>query len=195
MYRPRCACNLRTRFCRSRVLSTLKTTYKIIFRICYCFFRINRNYTKFKYICIELYYFFFSSRRRHTRFKCDWSSDVCSSDLTWLRDRARGEQPARNQRLQRRIPCGVESAPPADRGTSRKGKSARRGSRTDRGAPDARREARTLTRSDAIAAQGNGSAVRQSTGARCRSGAGAKRAAKGRTRRESHRPGARLLAR
>src|SRR2546430_11090620 len=23
---------------------------------------------------------FFSSRRRHTRFDCDWSSDVCSSD-------------------------------------------------------------------------------------------------------------------
>src|SRR5260370_27515646 len=29
----------------------------------------------------ENYNFFFSSRRRHTRFKCDWSSDVCSSDL------------------------------------------------------------------------------------------------------------------
>src|SRR5207237_5465189 len=28
------------------------------------------------------HFFFFSSRRRHTRFKCDWSSDVCSSDLT-----------------------------------------------------------------------------------------------------------------
>src|SRR5260370_25496184 len=28
------------------------------------------------------YFFFFSSRRRHTRFKCDWSSDVCSSDLS-----------------------------------------------------------------------------------------------------------------
>src|SRR5260370_20975445 len=28
-----------------------------------------------------LCFFFFSSRRRHTRFKCDWSSDVCSSDL------------------------------------------------------------------------------------------------------------------
>src|SRR2546430_409089 len=28
-----------------------------------------------------LYCFFFSSRRRHTRFDCDWSSDVCSSDL------------------------------------------------------------------------------------------------------------------
>src|SRR5205085_7987664 len=27
------------------------------------------------------FYFFFSSRRRHTRFDCDWSSDVCSSDL------------------------------------------------------------------------------------------------------------------
>src|SRR2546430_10317556 len=29
--------------------------------------------------CTDL--FFFSSRRRHTRFDCDWSSDVCSSDL------------------------------------------------------------------------------------------------------------------
>src|SRR2546430_9752798 len=29
--------------------------------------------------------FFFSSRRRHTRFDCDWSSDVCSSDLCGLR--------------------------------------------------------------------------------------------------------------
>src|SRR5436305_15340295 len=29
--------------------------------------------------------FFFSSRRRHTRCGRDWSSDVCSSDLsTWL---------------------------------------------------------------------------------------------------------------
>src|SRR2546430_7991420 len=26
--------------------------------------------------------FFFSSRRRHTCFDCDWSSDVCSSDLS-----------------------------------------------------------------------------------------------------------------
>src|SRR5256886_6716357 len=30
------------------------------------------------YVC---FFFFFSSRRRHTRFDCDWSSDVCSSDL------------------------------------------------------------------------------------------------------------------
>src|SRR5260221_6214174 len=35
--------------------------------------------------------FFFSSRRRHTRSLCDWSSDVCSSDLSspW-RDRILG---------------------------------------------------------------------------------------------------------
>src|SRR2546430_11893718 len=30
--------------------------------------------------------FFFSSRRRHTRFDCDWSSDVCSSDIATLRE-------------------------------------------------------------------------------------------------------------
>src|SRR6266480_4993156 len=29
-----------------------------------------------------IFFFFFSSRRRHTRLTCDWSSDVCSSDLT-----------------------------------------------------------------------------------------------------------------
>src|SRR5437868_14553135 len=31
---------------------------------------------------IHFFFFFFSSRRRHTRSKRDWSSDVCSSDLT-----------------------------------------------------------------------------------------------------------------
>src|SRR6266480_2350734 len=35
------------------------------------------------------FFFFFSSRRRHTRLTCDWSSDVCSSDLAGL-DRASG---------------------------------------------------------------------------------------------------------
>src|SRR2546430_4764002 len=32
-------------------------------------------------VCVRDVFFFFSSRRRHTRFDCDWSSDVCSSDL------------------------------------------------------------------------------------------------------------------
>src|SRR5206468_7004744 len=31
------------------------------------------------------YFFFFSSRRRHTRSDRDWSSDVCSSDLSHRR--------------------------------------------------------------------------------------------------------------
>src|SRR2546430_6439962 len=35
-------------------------------------------------ICHVSFFFFFSSRRRHTRFDCDWSSDVCSSDLSDL---------------------------------------------------------------------------------------------------------------
>src|SRR5438093_12463521 len=29
-----------------------------------------------------VFFFFFSSRRRHTRLVSDWSSDVCSSDLS-----------------------------------------------------------------------------------------------------------------
>src|SRR5689334_23661656 len=36
-----------------------------------------------------LFFFFFSSRRRHTRWNCDWSSDVCSSDLTRRSESAR----------------------------------------------------------------------------------------------------------
>src|SRR5438309_5807166 len=32
-------------------------------------------------MCLFFFFFFFSSRRRHTRWNCDWSSDVCSSDL------------------------------------------------------------------------------------------------------------------
>src|SRR5256885_10000102 len=31
---------------------------------------------------IQVHLFFFSSRRRHTRLQGDWSSDVCSSDLS-----------------------------------------------------------------------------------------------------------------
>src|SRR5688572_25578010 len=44
----------------------------LLFTECYMFFM-------FFYF---FFFFFFSSRRRHTRFDCDWSSDVCSSDLS-----------------------------------------------------------------------------------------------------------------
>src|SRR5690625_5967341 len=40
---------------------------------------------------VYLYFFFFSSRRRHTSWPCDWSSDVCSSDLEEGRDRLGGD--------------------------------------------------------------------------------------------------------
>src|SRR5688572_32515138 len=50
-----------------------------------------------------VFFFFFSSRRRHTRFDCDWSSDVCSSDLRswrhqWRRLGTRGESHRRGSR-------------------------------------------------------------------------------------------------
>src|SRR5256886_13469524 len=54
-------------------------------------------------MCLDVYlsrfFFFFSSRRRHTRFDCDWSSDVCSSDLavayrrSWLKEAGAHEYP------------------------------------------------------------------------------------------------------
>src|SRR2546427_9736795 len=44
-------------------------------------------------LCV-FFFFFFSSRRRHTRFDCDWSSDVCSSDL-WVRNQLVGTGKAR----------------------------------------------------------------------------------------------------
>src|SRR2546430_4631836 len=52
-------------------------------------------------IVIHLYsIFFFSSRRRHTRFDCDWSSDVCSSDLNGAADRFHSLSLLRIQRVQ-----------------------------------------------------------------------------------------------
>src|SRR6266853_603630 len=50
---------------------------------------MNRVSSTFQYLCFS---FFFSSRRRHTRFDCDWSSDVCSSDLhdPWKTEDATG---------------------------------------------------------------------------------------------------------
>src|SRR2546427_5610865 len=40
-------------------------------------------------LCFLVFFFFFSSRRRHTRFDCDWSSDVCSSDLLEVNENCR----------------------------------------------------------------------------------------------------------
>src|SRR2546430_7370776 len=70
-------------------------------------------------------FFFFSSRRRHTRFDCDWSSDVCSSDLRRgvcpgrpVRLRLAGEQRGGSRRGERDRPpdedeCGEHRRPAA----------------------------------------------------------------------------------
>src|SRR5689334_24792431 len=41
-------------------------------------------------------FFFFSSRRWHTRWNCDWSSDVCSSDLFLIKGFAFRQKLLRN---------------------------------------------------------------------------------------------------
>src|SRR2546430_9192257 len=45
---------------------------------------VHRELLDGGYVYVAVHFFFFSSRRRHTRFDCDWSSDVCSSDLAAL---------------------------------------------------------------------------------------------------------------
>src|SRR3712207_405174 len=73
--------------------------------------------------------FFFSSRRRHTIYWRDWSSDVCSSDLRWLRA-------PRGPRLSGRPPPAGRDGPPPNRGSLRI-RRRRRGGRSDRCRPDA----------------------------------------------------------
>src|SRR5437588_7967588 len=48
-------------------------------RVVHCVLIVSLIYLMLIYLFFS--YFFFSSRRRHTRSLCDWSSDVCSSDL------------------------------------------------------------------------------------------------------------------
>src|SRR5947207_7360631 len=66
-------------------------------------------------IFVFFVFFFFSSRRRHTRSLCDWSSDVCSSDLSRLgAERCRRSRlwmapararPVETQRAHAKTPC------------------------------------------------------------------------------------------
>src|SRR5215211_8834112 len=65
-------------------------------------------------------FFFFSSRRRHTRSLCDWSSDVCSSDLGRsgrrpTRVRA-GVVPEDDATPRRPVPGATRDRPAADDG-------------------------------------------------------------------------------
>src|SRR2546430_7128634 len=56
---------------------------------------------------VRVVVFFFSSRRRHTRFDCDWSSDVCSSDLPPEQVRNMQQAPAMQ------VPPNMSEAAPA----------------------------------------------------------------------------------
>src|SRR5436853_4509073 len=65
------------------------------------------------FLCL---FFFFSSRRRHTRCLSDWSSDVCSSDLTYFQGflveiSARKEAEAARAEAERRYRTMVEALP------------------------------------------------------------------------------------
>src|SRR5689334_24558806 len=74
------------------------------------------------------FFFFFSSRRRHTRWNCDWSSDVCSSDLRgcattasspWTRcRRARRCPRVSRARSPHRCDSSPDCPPRRDRGTA-----------------------------------------------------------------------------
>src|SRR5437588_4216911 len=60
--------------------------YLCIFLSFFFFFYFYIYFFLFIYcVLFLLFFFFFSSRRRHTRSLCDWSSDVCSSDLNVVR--------------------------------------------------------------------------------------------------------------
>src|SRR5256886_14664399 len=63
-------------------------------------------------------FFFFSSRRRHTRFDCDWSSDVCSSDLVVVADRpsAQGDERRAGSHRCRVLDEGADEGGPQRRG-------------------------------------------------------------------------------
>src|SRR2546430_7168382 len=54
--------------------------------------------------------FFFSSRRRHTRFDCDWSSDVCSSDLKAIEKGSGQHCYLTNQEAKRKLGSMVQAA-------------------------------------------------------------------------------------
>src|SRR6266480_5416343 len=56
--------------------------------------RYNTEKRKIGSLSFLHWFFFFSSRRRHTRLTCDWSSDVCSSDLQPLVQLSRARSPA-----------------------------------------------------------------------------------------------------
>src|SRR5690242_5376086 len=125
-------------------------------------------------------FFFFSSRRRHTRLTCDWSSDVCSSDLLEV-----VEALTKPVALRRAVVLAVLLAPhrlvaggagqpspqatehgPILRATCRACGSASRAARACEGAPRTPRTRRRTSRRTAPSRRGSGEAsgLRRGTG-------------------------------
>src|SRR3712207_7200848 len=90
-------------------------------------------YTQSKYIvsyfsAILTFFFFFSSRRRHTRYWRDWSSDVCSSDLSRRRVRETHLAPCEDRCVSRTLrelwpkpptnPCSTRTSSPSSNSSS-----------------------------------------------------------------------------
>src|SRR5256884_1756921 len=68
--------------------TTNRRRQQLSIRLVIYYYQANIKYitkTLCRDFCSLFYFFFFSSRRRHTRCSRDWSSDVCSSDLSWTR--------------------------------------------------------------------------------------------------------------
>src|SRR5689334_24141299 len=79
------------------ILYILNFVISLVVFFCFVFY----FFFFFVYLCFLFFFFFFSSRRRHTRWNCDWSSDVCSSDLEPRRRRTAGGEARRPGDLQR----------------------------------------------------------------------------------------------
>src|SRR5207245_3569274 len=60
----------------------------------------------------DMFGFFFSSRRRHTRCYRDWSSDVCSSDLSFPDSASRRNQDVIAQELDAIVERNVAALAP-----------------------------------------------------------------------------------
>src|SRR5260221_322598 len=81
LYCISCSCYAAIQFRGCCVISTITV---------YFFFQAEDGIRDHCVTGVQTCVFFFSSRRRHTRSLCDWSSDVCSSDLDfWPRPRIR----------------------------------------------------------------------------------------------------------
>src|SRR6266480_3566824 len=108
-----------------------------------------------------MFFFFFSSRRRHTRLTCDWSSDVCSSDLS-RRGASAQRAAASHGRGRRRRPRSRDSAALARR-DRRPGPSVRT---HDRAAAPVPRAARAVGEAGVDRTDGGGGGARAAQPAR-----------------------------